>query len=64
MMDQLAKDLDIPFRRNGSLVICLSEEDKPKLVELYERGIANGVKELRLLIRKRFLNWNPIFLTM
>ena len=59
MMDQLAKDLDIPFRRNGSLVICLSEEDKPKLVELYERGIANGVKELRLLNKEEVLELEP-----
>ena len=46
LMDSLAEDLDIPFRRNGSLVICLAEEDLPELKSLYERGIANGVKEI------------------
>lgn len=59
MMEQLAKDLDIPFKKNGSLVICLSEEDRPKLQELYERGIANGVKELRLLSKEEVLEMEP-----
>ena len=49
MMDQLAKDLDFPFRRNGSLVLCLDEKDLPNLQKLYERGITNGVKGLKIL---------------
>ncbi len=59
MMDQLVKDLDIPFRKNGSLVVCLSEEDRPKLEELYNRGISNGVKELRLLTKEEVLEMEP-----
>ena len=59
MMDQLVKDLDIPFRKNGSLVVCLSEDDRPKLEELYERGIANGVKELKLLTKDEVLEMEP-----
>jgi glycerol-3-phosphate dehydrogenase len=59
MIQQLVKDLDIPFRMNGSLVICLSEEDRPKLNELYERGIANGVKELRVLTKAETLEMEP-----
>ena len=49
MMEQLAKDLDFPFRRIGSLVICLSEEDMPSLEELYERGVKKGVRGLQIL---------------
>lgn len=49
MMDQLAKDLDFPFRRNGSLVLCLDEKDLPNLQKLYERGVTNGVKGLQIL---------------
>ena len=49
MMEQLAKDLDFPFRRSGSLVICLSEEDLPSLEALYERGGKNGVRGLQIL---------------
>ena len=39
MMEQLAKELDFPFERIGSLVICLSAEDMPGLKKLYVRGI-------------------------
>ncbi|MEG2732577.1 MAG: NAD(P)/FAD-dependent oxidoreductase [Clostridium sp.] len=49
MMGQLSKDLDFSFRRNGSLVLCMREEELPNLQELYERGVRNGVKELRII---------------
>ncbi len=49
MMGELAKELDFPFERNGSLVLCFSEEDRPALEELYARGVVNGVKELLIL---------------
>ncbi len=49
MMDRLAEELDIPFRRTGALVVCLNPEDMPRLEELYQRGLKNGVPGLRLL---------------
>lgn len=49
IMGILAKELDFPFKRNGSLVICHSKEDMPALQMLYERGMENGVKDLRIL---------------
>ena len=49
MMPQLAKDLDIDFKQNGSLIVCFDEADKPKLQELYDRGIANGVPDMKIL---------------
>ncbi len=49
MMDQLSKDLDFPFKRNGSLVVCTQEESMPKLEELLERGIKNGVPDVRII---------------
>ena len=52
MMEALARDLDIPFKRTGSLVICLHEEDRPQLQVLYERGGRNGVPGLRILERE------------
>jgi len=44
MMPGLAADLDIPFKQNGSLVLCFSEEDLPALEALRQRGEANGVE--------------------
>lgn len=49
MMDILSRELDVPFRRNGALVVCLQEDSLPRLRELYERGIKNGVEGLSLL---------------
>ena len=49
LMGELSKDLDFSFRRNGSLVLCFSEEDRPALQALYERGVANGVPDLKII---------------
>ena len=59
MYPQLAEELDIPFRRNGSLVVMMHEEDRPKLMELYERGIANGVEDLEIIGRERLRGLEP-----
>ena len=49
MMEELSRELDFPYRRNGSLVLCMSEEDRPRLERLYQRGLANGVEGLRII---------------
>ena len=59
MMEELAEDLDIPFQRNGSLVLCFSREDMSGLWKLYENGIANGVPELQILKREEVLKMEP-----
>ena len=59
MMDTLARDLDIPFKRTGSLVICLHEEDQSQLQTLYERGGRNGVPGLRILGREELKDMEP-----
>ncbi|MCI8326542.1 MAG: NAD(P)/FAD-dependent oxidoreductase, partial [Lachnospiraceae bacterium] len=59
MMEDLARDLDFSFRKNGSLVICLHEEDRPNLEALYERGVKNGVKELKILEHDEVLELEP-----
>ena len=59
MMPQLAKELDFPFRRNGSLVLCLAQEDMPKLRALYENGIQNGVEGLEILDTRRLHEMEP-----
>ncbi|WP_026523221.1 NAD(P)/FAD-dependent oxidoreductase [Butyrivibrio sp. MB2005] len=59
MMDQLSKDLDIPFKRNGSLVVCVHEEEIDGLKTLYDRGVKNGVKGLKILTREEALEMEP-----
>lgn len=55
LMEQLSKDLDFPFKRNGSLVVCMHKEDLPGLQTLYDRGVKNGVKDLRILSKEEVL---------
>ncbi len=59
MMEELSKELDFPFKQNGSLVVCLHEEEIPNLKELYERGVKNGVKDLRIIDREELVKLEP-----
>ena len=49
IMGELSRDLDFAFRRNGSLVLCFAEADRPALQALYGRGVANGVPDLKII---------------
>ena len=59
MMPALAQELDFPFQMNGSLVVCMSEEDLPKLRELYENGVKNGVEKLEIVDAQRLHELEP-----
>ncbi len=59
MYEALSKELDFPYQRNGSLVVALSEAGRPGLEKLYENGIKNGVKDLRLIERDELLTLEP-----
>lgn len=59
MMPDLAKELDVPYLRNGSLVVCTSEENRPSLEALYQSGIKNGVEGLRIIERDELVQMEP-----
>ncbi|KIR03015.1 Glycerol-3-phosphate dehydrogenase [Lachnospiraceae bacterium TWA4] len=59
MMEQLSKDLDFPYKNNGSLVICTDESTRPGLNELCERGKKNGVPGVRIIEREELLKMEP-----
>ena len=59
MMPGLSRELDFPYRQNGSLVVMLDEGDRPNLLKLYENGIKNGVKDLRILEREALVQLEP-----
>ena len=59
MMDRIAEELDIPFKRNGSLVVCTKEQDPKGLQVLMERGKKNGVPGLQILDREALIEKEP-----
>lgn len=59
LMGDLARELDFPFERRGSLVLCLNEEEMPELQALYDRGVENGVKDMRILTGEEVLAMEP-----
>lgn len=59
LMWQLAEDLDFGVRKCGSLVVCTDEESRPGLDELLQRGIANGVPDLRIVERDELKQMEP-----
>lgn len=59
MMEQLSKELDFEFKRIGSLVLCRTQEDRPKLQELYDRGVTNGVEGLRIVEQEELRAMEP-----
>ena len=58
-MPALAKELDFAYDQCGSLVVCLSEQDRPGLEKLYENGVANGVEGLRIIERDELVAMEP-----
>lgn len=48
-MEQLSRELDFPFKKNGTLVLCFDEKDIDKLHRLLEKGQQNGVEGLRVI---------------
>ncbi len=48
-MAEVCSELGVKYQRNGSMVLGFDEQDTSTLQALLARGVANGVKALRLL---------------
>lgn len=49
MMEKLCRDLHIPYKRCGALVVCNEGSDIEGLYTLYEKGKANGIQGLEII---------------
>ena len=58
-MKQFCREHDVPFEECGKLVVATSDEEVPRLEQLHQRGIANGVPGLRMLSREEFREIEP-----
>mgnify|MGYP000529632492 CR=1 FL=1 len=57
--DQVARELDVPFKRTGKLIVGFTDEHRQRLEQFMARGEANGVKGLELIDRKRMDELDP-----
>ncbi len=59
LFDRLTFELNIPFVRNGSLVIAQNREDRQALLRDLDEARKNGVKDVRWLSREELLGKEP-----
>ncbi len=57
--DAVARELDVPFRRTGKLIVGFTEEHRERLLRFMERGKANGVPGMELIDRARMDEIDP-----
>lgn len=59
LFGNLCSELDVPFHRNGSLVIAFSEEELETLQELFERGLENNIPGLEIVGKDKLHGMEP-----
>ena len=59
LLHGFCREHGIPFESCGKLIVATSEEELPRLDELYRRGIGNGLQELRMLQADEILEYEP-----
>lgn len=59
MYPELCRQLGVPYRRNGALVIALNESDRATIEKLRLRGEANGVSGISVLEHDEILAMEP-----
>ncbi|MCC3863612.1 NAD(P)/FAD-dependent oxidoreductase [Terrisporobacter petrolearius] len=57
--DEVANELDIPFKRSGKLVVGFTNDDKEKLIKMKEQGEANNVFGLEIINKDRIKELSP-----
>lgn len=59
LAEEICRDLDVPYKKCGSLVVAFSEEEMPTVRELYERGLENGVPGMKILTGEEVRDLEP-----
>ncbi len=58
-MKRFCQQHGVPFEECGKLVVATSPDEVPRLEQLHQRGIANGVPGLRTMNREQFREIEP-----
>jgi glycerol-3-phosphate dehydrogenase len=59
LFDGLCEELDVAFRRIGSLVVAFGREGRSTIEDLYGRGIKNRIEDLRIVEKEELLDLEP-----
>ena len=59
IMEEICKELDVPFKRIGSLVVAFCEEEMETIENIYEKGLKNGVPDLRIVLKEELFQMEP-----
>jgi len=59
MYEKVCADLDVPFKRCGSLVVAHDEYEMATVHELYKNGLINGVPGLKILFKEEVHAMEP-----
>ncbi len=59
LMKKTCEELNVPLKNNEALVVAFSEEEMPHLQVLLDRGVENGVPDLRIVNREELVKLEP-----
>ena len=59
IFDEIAKELDVPFKRTGKLIVGFTEEQRVRLIALKEKGEENGVPGMEMLDQEEIRKIDP-----
>ncbi|WP_350342734.1 NAD(P)/FAD-dependent oxidoreductase [Proteinivorax tanatarense] len=59
MYDQITKELGVPFKRIGSMVLAFNEEEFNIIDNLYKNGLEIGVPDIKILSEEEVLAKEP-----
>ena len=57
--DQVARELDVPFRRTGKLIVGFTEAHRQRLLAMIQRGKDNGVPGMVMIDRQQMDELDP-----
>lgn len=59
MFDKVCEELDVPFKRIGSLVLAFNNKDMEMLEELYNRGVENNIPNMQIIGKEKVKEMEP-----
>jgi (S)-2-hydroxyglutarate dehydrogenase len=59
LLHRFCQEHKVPFESCGKLIVATSEEELPRLDELYRRGVGNGLQQLRMLQADEIREYEP-----